>query len=275
MISLDEHEHDRPHPIAKPTKLRVSEVRTRLQGWDDTVDPFAATPLHAQVLAIVVRHVTSGELAPGDFLSPEKDLAFRLGVSRPTVRHAYADLAVDGWLTRPPGRGTILTPASAQPSLVVDPRDSLSAVLEEQGDARVERREEHPPFSITPENAAFFGDVPIALRREEVGSVGGTPVGYCSTWCTASPDAGVVGWSEGAVRPREKTDQPRCRALPSQCATGRASRVHAVEAQLLNIPLGSPLLEMHTWHRAAELPVSYVLTRWRADMVAVPATCAA
>src|SRR5579884_1554964 len=46
------------------------------------------------------------QAGPGTALPPERDLALRLGVSRPTVRAAIDDLARTGLLVRQQGRGT-------------------------------------------------------------------------------------------------------------------------------------------------------------------------
>jgi GntR family transcriptional regulator len=47
---------------------------------------------------------------PGTPLPPERDLALRLGVSRPTVRAAIEDLSRIGLLVRQQGRGTFTSP---------------------------------------------------------------------------------------------------------------------------------------------------------------------
>jgi len=50
------------------------------------------------------------QAGPGTALPPERDLALRLGVSRPTVRAAIDDLARTGLLVRQQGRGTFTSP---------------------------------------------------------------------------------------------------------------------------------------------------------------------
>jgi DNA-binding GntR family transcriptional regulator len=50
-------------------------------------------------------------LAPGQFLS-EADLAIRCKTSRTPVREAFSRLAQDGWLTRIPRKGYLITPIS-------------------------------------------------------------------------------------------------------------------------------------------------------------------
>ena len=50
------------------------------------------------------------QAGPGTALPAERDLAMRLGVSRPTVRAAIDDLARTGLLVRQQGRGTFTSP---------------------------------------------------------------------------------------------------------------------------------------------------------------------
>jgi GntR family transcriptional regulator len=50
------------------------------------------------------------QAGPGTALPPERDLAARLGVSRPTVRAAIEDLTRLGLLVRQQGRGTFTSP---------------------------------------------------------------------------------------------------------------------------------------------------------------------
>ena len=52
------------------------------------------------------------ELAPGGKLPSERELAERLGVSRPTVRRALDQLAVEGRVHRVQGSGTFAAPES-------------------------------------------------------------------------------------------------------------------------------------------------------------------
>lgn len=57
-----------------------------------------------------------GELALGTVIPPERELAARLGVSRPTLRSAVDELVADGYLERRQGSGTYVSkPKVAQP----------------------------------------------------------------------------------------------------------------------------------------------------------------
>ncbi|MGI5270903.1 GntR family transcriptional regulator [Nonomuraea sp. CA-218870] len=61
-------------------------------------------PAHVQIERWLLEAISSGDMAPGDRLPGERELAARLGVSRMTLRQALATLERDGVLVRVPGR---------------------------------------------------------------------------------------------------------------------------------------------------------------------------
>ncbi len=74
--------------------------------------------VHGQIEDWLADAIASGQLSPGDRLPTEQDLAAWLGVSRMTLRHALAELAKRGLVTRTVGRtgGTFV----AEPKVVQD-----------------------------------------------------------------------------------------------------------------------------------------------------------
>jgi GntR family transcriptional regulator, transcriptional repressor for pyruvate dehydrogenase complex len=61
------------------------------------------------VAASLERRILEGSLKPGDRLSPERELAAELGVSRPSLREAIQKLASKGMLQSRQGGGTYVT----------------------------------------------------------------------------------------------------------------------------------------------------------------------
>ncbi len=61
--------------------------------------------------------ILSGKLAVGDKLPSERDLAIRLGVSRPVVHEGLIDLAAKGLITRSPNGGAVINDYRSQGSL--------------------------------------------------------------------------------------------------------------------------------------------------------------
>lgn len=68
----------------------------------------AGSPLYAQIEDRFRDAITRGTLAPGSSLPAERALAEALGVSRITVRKAFARLQQDGLLRRRRGAGTVV-----------------------------------------------------------------------------------------------------------------------------------------------------------------------
>jgi GntR family negative regulator for fad regulon and positive regulator of fabA len=56
----------------------------------------------------LVTLILGGELSPGGFLPPERELAEHIGVTRPTLREALQRLASEGWITIAQGKSTVV-----------------------------------------------------------------------------------------------------------------------------------------------------------------------
>jgi GntR family transcriptional regulator len=70
------------------------------------IDRASPVPLYHQLAEQLTAAVTDGTLSPGDGFENEVSLAARLGLSRPTVRRAIAELVGQGLLVRRRGIGT-------------------------------------------------------------------------------------------------------------------------------------------------------------------------
>lgn len=107
----------------------------------------------------IARHIEGlileGTLRPGEMLLPERELAERLGVSRPTLRDGLRLLEARG-LLEPSGRGIAVARLGA--ALIADPLIALLASREEARDDYLEFR------AIVEQSAARFA----AQRANEV-----------------------------------------------------------------------------------------------------------
>jgi GntR family transcriptional repressor for pyruvate dehydrogenase complex len=92
-----------------------------------TVESFRRSPppkpVHAQVVERIQQLIKSGELAPGDQLLPERELAEKLGVSRTSVRKAMAKLEGMGIVAVTPRDGAYVRRQSLEG--VVEPLAQL------------------------------------------------------------------------------------------------------------------------------------------------------
>ena len=82
--------------------------------------------------------IGSGALQPGDKLPPERDLASRLGVSRPTLREAVRGLVIMGLLETRHGAGTfVLRPTADEDDALTVTIDLQDAPIEELFEIRL------------------------------------------------------------------------------------------------------------------------------------------
>lgn len=123
-----------------------------LPGPDAAKPPTAA----AAVTARIERLILEGSLRPGEPLLPERELALRLGVSRPTVRLALKDLESRGLLTSKEGRGARVAQLAA--ASITDP---LIRLLAERGEVA----DHYLEFRDTVESAA---SAMAAMRANDV-----------------------------------------------------------------------------------------------------------
>ncbi len=99
---------------SEPLKGRT---RTRSDG---------ETAAGAQVVDHVRREIEAGRLGPGDRLPPERELAQRMGVSRPSLRSGLRTLQAMGILTARRGAGTFIV--EGPPQLGKAPLQFLAAL---------------------------------------------------------------------------------------------------------------------------------------------------
>src|SRR3954469_17520982 len=83
--------------------------RRRIFGERWRLKPKSDVPAHVQIEEQLAERIASRELAAGERLPPERELAKGLGVSRMTVRQALSSLAARGLVERGVGRGTFVS----------------------------------------------------------------------------------------------------------------------------------------------------------------------
>ena len=81
-----------------------------------------------EVVTRLQEMIQNGELAAGDRLPPERDLAKLLGVSRPTLRAGIRSLATVGILQSRQGAGTFVSEAEESPTLDSSPLRLMAAL---------------------------------------------------------------------------------------------------------------------------------------------------
>lgn len=128
-------------------------------------------PLGPAVIAVrgrLRREIDAGELAPGQRLGAEREIAQRLGVSRSTVRAALADMERSGSIRRVRGRAGGIFVAERKVERDLTSLAGLPAYLRRQGfqsDARVIST---ATIAADEEVAAALGIIPAELVHEVV-----------------------------------------------------------------------------------------------------------
>jgi GntR family transcriptional regulator/MocR family aminotransferase len=89
------------------------------------LDPEAGAPLTVQLYEQLRHAISGGRLLPGDQLTPSRQLAGELGVSRHTVTTAYSRLVAEGYAEGRAGGGSVVAPTLAAPPQATGPATAL------------------------------------------------------------------------------------------------------------------------------------------------------
>ena len=85
-------------------------------------------PLYHQLRKLVAEAIAQGRLTNDEAIPAERDLARMLGISRVTVRKAFADLVAEGVLVQRQGSGTYVAP---KPQRIEQPLSRLTSFTED------------------------------------------------------------------------------------------------------------------------------------------------
>ena len=91
------------------------------------LDPGTARPLAGQLYDQLREAISEGRLLPGNQLTPSRQLAAELGVSRHTVTTAYNRLVAEGFTEGRAGGGSVVAPVPAGPEPAGGPGTSRPA----------------------------------------------------------------------------------------------------------------------------------------------------
>lgn len=201
-------------------------------------------PIYVQIKQSILKDIDQGVLSTGDRLAPEVELAERYGVSRPTVRQAILELVREGILARRRGKGTTVMRRQVQ-----YPVGRLLSFTEEFGAAggNPSARVRSSSIVAADRGVAVKLGVPInslVFRLERVRSIDGQPV----AWSVSHIAYGKVSSIEAVdFRTASLYTTLRFRyglTIASADETIVAGVADAVDAQLLDVPEGSPVFRI-------------------------------
>jgi GntR family transcriptional regulator len=227
--------------------------------------------LHGQIEDWLAGEIAAGTLVPGDRLPTEHDLAAWFGVSRMTLRHALAELARRGLVTRTVGRrgGTFVAAAKLEQDLTT--LAGFSEQLRRHGmvaGARVLTASERPAGPRAAAALDIGPDDPVyEVRRIRLGD--GRPIAVERSLFPASRFPGLLDCRlDGSLYELldVKFGLRPCRARESMEPVTAGVR----EAEALEVPEGAPLMlvERTAYARSGE-PVEFARDLFRGDRTRV------
>lgn len=234
------------------------------------IDRTSPVPLYHQVAQQLTAAIEDGTLEPGDPFENELALAARLGLSRPTVRRALAELVSRGLLVRRRGVGTTVA------NRVIHRREELSSLYDDlvrRGDTPTSEVLEIDRNRVNPVAALAMGldeDTPLLyVRRRRL--AGETPTAILENYLPPR----LADLDEGELRAGSLYAVLRARGTRPVIAHQviGARRPTALERSLLGLAPGDPLLTMTRRAYDAEGgPVEYGDHCYRFDQYAFDVT---
>jgi GntR family transcriptional regulator len=239
--------------------------RKRLFGDRWRIRAGSEVPAHVQIEEQLAERIASRELAAGERLPPERELAKGLGVSRMTVRQALGSLDARGLVERGVGRGTFVAHRKLDHDLTRVA--GLTERLERQGlepGARVlEVVEREASWAIAAGLELEPGRPVVRIRRLRLGS--GVPLALEDSWLPGERFPGIAGRDlSGSIYElmREGFGLEPVRAV--ERLEPVVARPH--EAKALKIEVGAPLMLVERTAYAADgTPVEFAHDRHRGD----------
>jgi len=227
--------------------------------------------VHGQIEDWLAELISVGRLAPGDRMPTEQDLAAWLGVSRMTLRHALANLARRGLVTRTVGRrgGTFVAESKLEQDLTT--LASFSEQLRRHGmvaSARVLSAAERPAGPVAaaalevPEGALLY-----EVRRVRLGD--GRPIALEHSLFPAATFPGMLDCRlDGSLYELLEASygQRPCRARESLEPVSAGVR----EAEALEVKEGAALMLVErTAYTDEGTPVEFARDLFRGDRTRV------
>ncbi|MGH9138550.1 MAG: GntR family transcriptional regulator [Acidimicrobiales bacterium] len=198
-------------------------------------------PLYHQVAEHLRGLIASGELAAGEQLPNEIELAQRFALSRPTMRQALDELVRDGLISRRRGIGTVVTPQHFRRGAgLTSVFDDLLAAGRQPTTEVLSVRLEDGPHDVATTFGLADGEQLVALERLRCAD--GEPLVLMRNWLPSryaflqEVDLADTGLYHVM---RERGDVPvTARKAISACAAAQRP------AQLLGVRKGEPLLRV-------------------------------
>jgi GntR family transcriptional regulator len=233
-----------------------------------SIDKNSPIPLYYQIEELLRGQIASGQLKPGDMLSPEIALSKQLGVSRLTLRQALNNLTNDGLLIRKRAKGTYIAP---QRNKITFQRDQLMGVTDVVGDMGFAVRSRVLEQALIPAAGILMHELKLSSRDQVIlirrlRSAGDEPI-VIETSChpyRLFPKLLKIDLSDQSIYAllEELYDARPHEALDSFVASIASKE----EARLLKIEEGAPVMRFQRIGFNKEgVPMEFTRSVYRAD----------
>lgn len=229
-------------------------------------------PLWHQAEMVLRQLIERGEWAAGSQIPNEDRLCDMLGISRITVRHALRNLEEGGLLRREHGRGTFVRSATVVAGVrgLTSFTDEMKTLALTPGTRLLEAHRIEADGEIAEALELSAGDPVVQLRRLRLGN--GMPIGIQTTHL---PEARVPGLFEDAqsVQSLYGWLKENCGITPVKAKEiYRVGSVAARDAEMIQLPAGTPAFEVERIAYDARGPFEYALSTMRADRYEIRST---
>lgn len=221
------------------------------------------TPLYHRLFVILRNRIRDGEIARGELLPGEQELAARYGVSRITAKRALDELAAAGLVERRRGRGTIVT-HDYRPAPIRAPIAGLLDTLEIMGTRSSVRRVALGACPAPPAVALRLGVAPgePLLHARRVRAVDGVAFALLDSY-TRWPQAAPLEADGLAATGRLERFRRAGVRIASAAQVFSAGLADETVAGLLGVAAGDALLHLErTLHADDGKPFDHLVARY-------------
>ena len=232
------------------------------------IDPANIIPKYFQLANILREKIQNGEFAPQDAIPSERQLEEQYNLSRPTIRQAIDLLERQGFLYRIHGKGTFVSPPKLQKGML-----ELTSFSEDMRNRGLEPGQQILDFGYVAPSAKIAQklglkekvDKVLRIKRIRLGN--DDPIGLQDSF---------LALEEGQTIKQEEIEQKgsiyailqqKFGIYPTEAdETLEVTLASLEEAELLQIPVGSPLLlnERTLWSQDRKA-IEFVSILYRGD----------
>ena len=222
-------------------------------------------PEYRKVYCILKQEIRDGEYKPGEMLPPEYLIEERFKVSRTTVRRALDLLARDGYVDAKQGKGTIVLDFTTVQKL--NALTSVSETLKSKGftvstkGMHIDRVKANAKVA----NALKIKEGACVVRIQRVQCANDHPIAIMENYLVMELVPGIERYNEQFTSLYAFLESKYHIVLTSAFEYLSAGVADFSEAQILNVPVGSPLLISRRVTCNSSGPAEYALLKILGD----------